>query len=321
MNTQRVVIIDGGYDTYAYEASYLKEHGYVLEMYDGDPQDRDAKIEFASGSVGMMVRGTLIDEHFLSQVPELKAVVRYGVGYDNVDLSAATRQGVRVANVQGYANHSVSDHAIALMYSCIRMLPAGSKSIYNDFSKPPTPEIFELHDKTVGIIGLGRIGGTFCTKVRHLFGRVLAYDPNIPESVFDDCGATQATLQHVLGESHVISLHCDLNETSYHIINDNAFAIMNNRPILINTARGDVIDPDALLKALNQGKIHCAGLDVFKNEPTGPEEQPLITHPRVLSTGHYAWYSDAAMRQLHERAVENLVNLINGKVVEDCLNP
>jgi D-3-phosphoglycerate dehydrogenase len=319
--SNRVVIIDGGYPDYRAEIELLTEHGYEVAVFEGGRLAREEKIAFSKEALGIFVRWTVMDQSFFEKMSQLKAVVRYGVGYDNIDLKAATSYGVKVSNVQGYANHSVSDHALGLMFSCVRALPLAPIAFREKFTNPPRKDIFEFFDKTLGIIGLGRIGGTLCSKAKHLFRKVLAADPYIPDQRFRNLGATKATLDELLAESHVISLHCNLTPETTRLIDQSAFQKMGQRPVLINTARGTVIDEDALQNALNQDIIHSAGLDVFCDEPPLENRKGLVEHPRVICTGHYAWYSDTAFRELRRRAAENMLMLLEGKILEECLNP
>lgn len=314
----RIAILDTGYDSYQYEQELFEKHGYILDIFPGESGDKKA---FARDAVGLLIRWTIIDDEFLNALPNLKAIVRYGVGYENIDLKAASAHGVKVANVQGYANHAVSDHAIALMYACARAIKSGGEKFHSNFGKAPTPRIFEFHDRTLGIIGLGRIGGTLCHKAKHLFKRVLAADPYIPDQRFIELGAIKSDLKTLLNESHVISLHCNLTDETRHLINHDAFRMMAQKPILINTARGDVIDEEALKFALDANLIHSAGIDVFHDEPPGNNLIPILNRPNVIATGHYAWYSETAMLELQKRAADNLLMLLQGQIPADCLNP
>jgi D-3-phosphoglycerate dehydrogenase len=181
-------------------------------------------------------------------------------------------------------------------------------------------DIFELHDKTAGIIGLGRIGTCFAKKVRHLFSEVLAYDPYIDDQKFLEAGVVKTDLGTLLGKSHIISIHCNLTNETRNMIDEAAFMAMTNRPVLINTARGPVVSQDALVDALNRNLIHSAGIDVFEDEPPGQRQEPLFQHPGAIVTGHYAWYSDSAMETLQKRAADNMINLLTGKNTDDQLN-
>jgi D-3-phosphoglycerate dehydrogenase len=316
-----IAIIDTGYSSYEYEQKLFEEQGLSLKLYEGDRRNHQLKYKFAENAIGILVRGTPIQRNFLEKAKKLKAIVRYGTGYDNVDLEAATQLGIRVANVQGYANHAVSDHALALMYSCLRGIPAAQKNLTEEFGKPPFPEVFELHDKTLGIIGLGRIGSHFARKATPLFRKTLATDPYITDHQFVNSGTEKVDLSTLLSESHVISIHCSLTEETRHLINSRAFRMMKKRPVLINTARGPIIEENALLKALNNNLIHSAGIDVWEDEPVTEKQAPLIEHPRLIGTGHIAWHSDYSMQEVQKRAADNLLALLKGEMIPDCLNP
>lgn len=318
--SQKIAILDTGYESYDYEKRLFEESGYELEIFSGERNDRAGKMAMAKDAVGALVRWTEINNEFLQRTPKLKAIVRYGVGYDNVDLEAATRQQVKVSNVQGYANHSVSDHALALIYACARGLPQGQKSVKQKFGKPPIQQILELHDKTLGIIGLGRIGGTLCQKAQPLFKKILASDPYISNERFNSLGASQTNLNDLLRESDVISVHCNLTEETRGLIDKDKMQLMRNGAIIINTARGPVINEDDLYATLQSGKLHSVGLDVYADEPPSTGQDPLLSHPQVIATGHYAWYSTKSIVELQKRATHNLLTMLQGGIPEDCLN-
>jgi D-3-phosphoglycerate dehydrogenase len=317
---KKVVVIDAGYECYDYERDLLVQLDFEF-IVASEARTREAKIAAAQGALGLFVRGTEINAAFLDAVPTARYIVRYGVGYDNVDLGAASERGVKVSNVQGYANHSVSDHALALIYACLRGILVGTKNAVSHFGAPPATYMPELKDATLGIVGLGRIGGTLCQKAQGLFKRVVASDPYIPRQRFVDLGAEPVPLDALLAGSHFISLHCNLTEETTNLVDTAAIATMRHTPILVNTARGPVINESALLNALNSGQIHAAGLDVYWDEPPGPNQQALLDHPRVVATGHYAWYSTPAAIDLQRRAARNMVALLRGEIPEDCLNP
>lgn len=315
-----IVILDSGYKSYDFEKELFEKNGFLLKIhpeFKGDPAEKRA---FAENADGILVRHTKIDETFLSGMKNLKAVVRYGVGYDNVDIKACTRHGVRVANVQGYANHAVSDHALALMFSCTRALWDTGAQLHKGFGIPPVPDVFELHDKVLGIIGIGRIGSTFCKKAGPFFKQVIACDPYKPESHFEQLNAKRVELDELLERSDVISLHCNLTDETRHLLSGEKFFLMAKKPVIINTSRGEVISEEALLEALESGKIHSAGLDVYEDEPVTGRQRKLTDHPRTICTGHYAWYSDKSMIELQRKAAINLLDFLRGHEVEDCLN-
>ncbi len=316
----KVVILDSGYKSYDFEKNLFNKSGFQLKIHPLYKGVRGEKIQFAKEADGLLLRHTRVDDEFLSAMKNLKAIVRYGVGYDNIDVDACTRFGVKVANVQGYANHSVSEHALALILSCSRALWNPKHQLLHQFAAPPAEDVFELHDKTLGIIGLGRIGSELNKKASPLFKRVIACDPYKPESHFKTLHVEKVSLEYLLKESNVISLHCNLTKETNHLINQNALSAMIKKPILINTSRGEVIDEKALLEALKKGIVHSAGLDVFEDEPVTDNQEELIKHSRTICTGHYAWYSNYSAIELQKRAALNLLHLLNDEEVENSLN-
>ena len=317
--TNRVVVLDGGYDSYETERDILGAAGYDLELFSGARDDVEGRIAFAQGAAGVFIRWTGADAAFLDAIPGVRAIVRYGVGYDNIDLDAAKARGVAVSNVQGYANHAVSDHALALILACLRGLQQAPAHRQDAFGEAPETHMPELHTLTLGIVGLGRIGGTLSAKAMMLFGHVLASDPYIPHERFARLGAEPVDLPQLLNEADVVSLHCNLTDETRHLIGAPAFERMRPKAILINTARGPVVDEAALYEALESGRLHAAGLDVYAEEPPTAQEQRLLAHARVVGTGHYAWYSNQASRELQRRAADNMVALLAGEGPPDRL--
>jgi len=315
-----IAVLDTGFDSYQYETMLLNNNGYEVRIFDGDNSDLEGRLRLARNATGIFMRWTKIDKDFLAQCPQLKVISRYGVGYDNIDIDAASQAGVKVSIVRGYANHSVSDHALALIYACSRGLSLASATLKSDFGKAPFTRMFELHWKTLGIIGLGRIGVTLAGKAVHLFKKVLANDPYIPDSRFNDFGVEKRSLEQLFEESDIISVHCNLTDETRHLIDQKAFKKMKRIPIIVNTARGPVIKTKALLDSIDSGKIHSAGIDVYDTEIAESIPEKLINHPRIITTGHYAWYSENAIANLQKQATENMIALLKGKNMEDCLN-
>jgi D-3-phosphoglycerate dehydrogenase / 2-oxoglutarate reductase len=317
---ETIAIIDTGYESYKYEHELFNGASSRLIIFDGDPSDIAAKARFCKNVTGILVRGTKVDKTFMDQAPNLRAISRYGSGYENIDLEEATKRDIRVSNVQGYGNHSVSDHAISLMYACSRRLLQGVQTLREKFGKPPSTDLFEFHDKTLGIIGLGRIGSHLAVKAVTLFDKIVACDPYITDRKFRNYKVTKCSLPVLLEKSHVISIHCNLTTETHQMINSSSFSAMKNRPVVINTARGSIVDSGALVAALENNTVHSAGIDVFETEPPGKDQNILINHPQVIATGHYAWYSDTASGELQKRAADNLLAMLRGKMISDGLN-
>lgn len=317
----KIALLDTGIATGPFEREFFGKHGYWFEEFPGEKGDYEGKINFAADAVGILIRFTEIDDYFLDQTPKLKAIARYGVGYDNINVEACTRHGVRCANVRGYGNHSVSDHALAMILGSMRMLKPGQENIYSDFSAAPSDDIRETHQQVLGIIGLGRIGSTLARKSQGLFCNVIACDPYISEQDFMEAGAEKVSFEELLKTADIISIHCNLTEETHHLLDEAAFNLMENKPVLVNTARGEVIKESALLQALEEGTIYSGGLDVFNTELPDELNRKLVDHPRVMATGHYAWYSSRAKEELQKRTAQNLLALLQGETPEDCLNP
>lgn len=316
----RIAIIDSGYKDYSFEKNLFKNAGYTLDIYPTYKGEKSDKMKFAANADGILVRHTPIDEEFLAHCKNVKAVVRYGVGYDNVDVETCTRRGVKVANVQGYANHAVAEHALAMILSCSRALWNPAQQISEKFASPPVEDIFELHDKKLAIIGLGRIGSELAKKAKGLFSEIIATDPYKPESHFTQLGVRNVSLKELLETADVISIHCNLTPETRNILNHETFGMMKKRPVIVNTSRGETIDEKALEDALGNNLVHSAGLDVYHNEPVTLAQENLIRNARTICTGHYAWYSDRAAVELQKRAALNLLHFLEGKTVEDRLN-
>jgi len=313
---KKIAIIDTGYESYDCERQLFAAAGYELIIFQGKEKGGTRLFEFAKDAEGILVRDRKVGPAELELMPHLKAIVRYGVGYDNINLEAARERSIRVANVQGYAIHSVSDHALALMFACTRNLQANREG---SFGIPPRKEVLELHHKTLGIIGIGRIGSQLALKASPLFKEIVAYDPYKSLEYMTRLNVTRVALPDLLRESHVISLHCNLTDETRHILDNSGFEMMAQKPVIINTSRGPVIDEQALLKALEDGTVHSAGLDVFEKEPPGKEQAELLGHPLVVTTPHVAWYSENAVKILQKRAAENMAGLLLGKQVDDEL--
>jgi D-3-phosphoglycerate dehydrogenase len=155
----------------------------------------------------------------------------------------------------------------------------------------------------------------------HLFQKVIASDPYIPDNRFSELGAEKVSLEQLMQQSDFISIHCNLTSETKGLLNDSIFALAEKCPVVINTARGPVIDEVALLSALDKRQIFRAGIDVFDTELAAELPGSLLNHPDIICTGHYAWYSLQSHRELQKRAADNLLAMLQGKTIEDCLNP
>jgi phosphoglycerate dehydrogenase-like enzyme len=247
-------------------------------------------------------------------------VVRAGVGYNNVDLHAAGRRGILVCNVPDYGTEEVADHAIMLLLAVARQLLDADRSLregrwdYRAAQHAP-----RLRGKTLGIIGCGRIGSATALRAKAFGLDVVFYDPYVVPGTEKALGIRRTfQLDELLDQSDFVSLHCYLDESTHHLIDARALARMKRGSILINTARGPVVDQPALIDALDAGHLLGAGIDVFEREPL--DDERLRHHPRVVLTPHSAFYSIEGFVELRRKAAEEVRRLLLGEPPHNLVN-
>jgi C-terminal binding protein len=256
---------------------------------------------------------TAMTDASFALAPRLKAVVRAGVGFNNVDLDAAGRRGIGVCNVPDYGTEEVADHAIAMLLSLVRHLPESDASIRRgQWDYRVAANATRLRGKTLGLIGCGRIGAATALRAKAFGLDVIFYDPYQPPGLDKALGIRRSwTLEPMLAASHFVSLHCYLSPTSRYLINARTLASIRPGAILINTARGPVVEQAALLNALDSGRLYAAGLDVFEREPF--DDERLRVHPRVLLSPHSAFYSQEGFVELRTKAAEEVARILDGE--------
>lgn len=261
-----------------------------------------------------------ITENVMKSLTNLKLVIRYGVGVNNIDVSAATKFGIQVCNVPDYGMNEVADHALALMLSLTRkvvMMNNYTKNTEWDFKK--SIPIRRLNTLTVGVVGLGRIGRNFATKAYALGCNIIGYDPYYIPSDEDGVGfITSVSIEELIQQSDIISIHCPL-EGAQNLFNEEAFKNMKNTALIINVARGGIIDEVALDEALENREIAGAALDCVEFEPMSPDS-PLLRHENLICTPHMAWYSEEAEAELKRKVAEEAVHFYKGEQVKYPVN-
>lgn len=258
-------------------------------------------------------------DEFLELAPALRLIQGAGIGYDHIDIDACTRRGVMVCNVAEIMSESVAQHAMALILDLSKKITLADRRIREsrNWAKDPDRVGFELWGKTLGIIGLGGIGGRLAMKCRTAFNmRILAYDPNILPSGAQRYGATLVDLSTLLHESDVIEVSCFLTRKgphpTYHLLSEEEFNMVKQTAIVVNIARGPVIDESALIEALQKGKIAAAGLDVFETEPL-PSNSPLRDLENVVLTAHQSSSTNECRIKTPAAAIENVIRYVQGE--------
>ena len=265
--------------------------------------------------------GPLSDEIF-ARCPKLKIVVRFGIGYDTIDVEAATRYGIMAVNVPDYCIDEVSDHAIGLWLALGRKIVAADRMVRRgEWGMKPLQPVLKLQGQTVGIIGLGRIGKLMARKLSAFGVELLFADPYVDAEV--DLGGVvcrKVELDELCRVSDAITVHALANDETHHLLNAECFSQMQQCPIIVNTARARLIDSEALVAALEKGQIRGAGLDLVEGEEL-PAEHPLMQHENVVITPHVAWYSKASIVELRRKAAAEVVRVLQGQRPVNQLNP
>lgn len=259
---------------------------------------------------------------FMEKCPNLLAVASLGAGYDACDDAAATDMGIMVMNNSGANSDSVAQHAIGMI------LALGKNMIRHDRMMRKAPGLdrmaypgLEATGKTLGIIGLGNIGKRTAKIAKHALNmNVIAFDPHIPDTAFAERDAVKADFETVFRTSDFISVHCPLTNETRGMIGADAFAMMKPEAYFISTARHYVHDEDALVAALAKGQMNGAGVDVFNEEPPGPEH-PLMQFENVLLTPHAAGITDVCNYKMAKWGAEQWIEVLNGKRAPRLVNP
>ncbi|HEX6540398.1 MAG TPA: C-terminal binding protein [Ktedonobacterales bacterium] len=249
-----------------------------------------------------------------------KIIARYGIGVDTVDLVAATRKGIAVTNVPEYCVDEVSDHALALLLAWARKVVVANRAIRaGSWQLADVAPIHRLRGQTLGLVGLGKIALRLAGKAQALGLRVIGTDPYVSAERVAPLNIALLPLDDVLAESDFVSLHAPLTSETRGMLNADAFAKMKPTALIINTARGPLIDDGALRDALSSGKIAAAALDVTPLEPL-PADSPLRTLDNVILTPHIAYYSEESLRDLQQEAVDEVTRALRGEPQKSLVN-
>ena len=273
----------------------------------------DEVIEQCAEADALIIMYAPLTRRVMQHLKRCKIIARYGVGVDTIDLKAAAEFGIVASNVPDYGTQEVSDHALAMMLCLTRKIASASALVKRgqwDFrlSQP----IFRHQVQTIGIVGIGRIGGAMAHKVHALGMRVLAFDPYLKNRDRVPDYVTLVSLEELLRESDVVSVHCPLTEETRDLIGEAQFRLMKPTAYLVNTARGNIVNEAALEKALAEKRLAGAALDVLSVEP-GRVDNPLFKHDNFLCTPHMAWHSTESAQELKRKAAEEVRRVLRGE--------
>jgi D-3-phosphoglycerate dehydrogenase len=305
MATPKVLITDYDFPDVELELGIYRAAG--VEVKTAQCRTEDDVIREAVGCGGVLVQYAPITSRVLAARPEIRVASRYGAGFDTINTEDAHKHGVWVANSPDYGVGEVATHALGMALSLVRHLPFYDRDIRAGKWHYLSPgKLKRAGDLTIGILGLGRIGKRMAHLSRNAFARVIACDPYIIDGDFP-AYVGRVDLEGLFREADVISLHTPLNDETRGMVNARLLGTMKRGSVLVNTARGAIVNVEDLLAALDAGTLDAAGLDVLPVEPP-PAGHALLAHPRVLLTPHSAFYSIEAERELRRKAAENIVD-------------
>jgi D-3-phosphoglycerate dehydrogenase / 2-oxoglutarate reductase len=283
----------------------------------GDPAEL---VERARDADGLIIASAPITRRVMESIEGLKVVVRTGVGYDVIDVPAATELGVVVVNVPDIWVREVANHALALLLAWNRKIVSQDREVRARGWTTPGPVTGSIHGETVGIVGLGNIGSAFARRVAALETRVIACDPYVDDARFQALGVERADLMTLAARADYISVHTLLNAETRGLIGEAFFRRTKPTACLVNTSRGPVVDEAALLAALREGRLAGAALDVFEREPLGPDS-PLRQMDNVILTPHSAYFSSPAVAQVPRRCGEEVARVLAKEKPLHVVNP
>lgn len=295
-----------------------------VQIWDSDdPVPRPILLEQVAAAEGLFCLLTeRVDGELLDHAPRLRIVANMAVGYDNVNVPTCTARRVMVTNTPGVLTDTTADLAFALILATARRLVEAARFLAEGQWKTWGPMLLtgqDVYGSTLGLVGFGRIGQAVARRARGFDMRVLYHDPQRHRAAEEALGATWLPLDDLLRQADVVSIHAPLSPETHHLIGERELRLMKRTAVLVNTARGPLVDERALYRALREGWIWAAGLDVFEREPIGPDH-PLLSLPNVVALPHIGSASIATRTRMATLAAQNLITALRGEVPPNLVN-
>lgn len=304
----RIAVTDHNFPDLSIEKGIFQDAGYTVHDLQADtPQEI---IEGAKDAEAILVQWAEIDQEIINCLNDVEVIGRYGIGIDNIDVDAASDEEIEIINVPDYCIHEVAEHALGLLLSSWRRIPAYSSSISEgDWDWKVGRDIYRFSGKTVGLVGFGKIAQQLVGYLDGFNVAVSAYDPHISRQEMSELDVEKTNFEALLTSSDAISIHAPLTAETEGLFGWGQFERMRDDAILVNSSRGGIIRTDELIEALEQGEIRGAALDVLEEEP--PSSNSLLRQmDNVILTPHASWYSEESIIELREKLAKYTVEAL-----------
>ncbi len=318
MPRPRVIVTDHGFPNLRHEEEVMAAAGADLVV----PQAKTAAyvIAAARDADALLVQWAPIDAAVIAALGRCRVIVRYGIGVDNVDLAAAKARGIAVCNVPDYGVHEVAEHTVAFALALARQLPMIDRRLRSGTWKiVPDRPMPSLRGATYATAGFGRIARAAHGMMAAFGATSIAYDPFVPAEAMTAARVEKVEREAIFARADILSLHLPLSPETRHFVNAANLSAMKSHAVVVNTARGGLVDTRALASALRDGVIAGAGLDVFETEPL-EKDHPLLSCPTALLTSHVAWYSESSIPRLQRLAAEEVARGLRGEPLRNQVN-
>jgi D-3-phosphoglycerate dehydrogenase len=305
------------------EGFHLEERAFTdagAEVFICECSNENELIEAAKDANILIFTSSKLNSNVLGNLPECRMIIRYGIGLDNVDINAASRNGIYVCNAPSYGTFAVAEHTFALLLCLNRKLLQLDQNVKNHiWGIDSVVPVRSLWKKTLGIVGFGNIGRHVCTMAHAFNMKVLVYDPYVNIEILKSYDALPVDFNRLISDSDHITIHVPLNSDTKHLLCKNVFSRMKPEATLINTGRGSLVNQEDLTEALIAGTIAGAGLDVFEDEPV-PSDSRLLSLSNLVLSPHVAWYTEESIVNLHQEVVDEVLRFLNGDLPLNIVN-
>ncbi len=315
---RQVLVTDFAWKDLRIEETILRQVGACLVA--ARTGSESELLRLAPAADGILTCWKIVNGNVIRLAGRCLSIGRFGIGLDNIDVQGATEAGILVTNVPAYCVDEVSDHAMALLLSCVRKIAFYDRNIKSGvYDLQAGTPLYRLRDKTLGIVGFGKIGKSLSAKARAFGLNIIVFDPYANPAVMTESNVEQVAFPELIERSDFISVHVPLSSETSRLFNYEVFHAMKPTSVVVNTSRGDVIDSKALLAALKEGLIAGAGLDVLSDEPPRGDDQ-LTRHPNVVVTPHAAFNSEESLLELRKSAALQMADVLSGRLPQNIVN-